>query len=146
LDVGADERAAVEDRGDLTEPRADPDAVDRRRDRRKGADHVGDGEPRLERRVAFRVERVGGGHPAGHPQDDDRVGTCRRRRRRGAEQPARFGEGERRPGRGGQRADELTARSGLRGGFMTSCHRSVSRGCLSIGLSTPDPTSRLPLL
>ena len=75
--VRADQRAAVEDGSDLLEPLRNADIVDDRRDRRKRAQHLVGGEPLFKRRVAFRVERLGVGHAAGHPQDDEAVGRRR---------------------------------------------------------------------
>ena len=73
LNVRADERAAIEDTRDPLEPFADLHAVDRGGDRREGADAVSDCEPLFKRLVLLRVEIVGGRHPAGHPENDDRV-------------------------------------------------------------------------
>ena len=56
------------------QPLAEPDAVDDRRRRRERAANLPGLHARSERRVTFRVERLGVGHPAGHPEDDDGVG------------------------------------------------------------------------
>ena len=75
--VRADQRAAVEDGGDLLQPLRDADIVDRRRDRGKGAQHPVRFEPFIKGDVALRVERLGVGHAAGHPQEHDAIGRRR---------------------------------------------------------------------
>ena len=78
--------------------------------RRERAQHVLDRHARRERRVALRVERLGAGHAARHPQHDHRVGgglrpapgACRA-------QQLRLAPDERRERRGGRRAHEAAA-------------------------------------
>ena len=76
----ADDRAAVHDAGDALQPLRDLDVVDRRVDRRKGAEDAVGPDPGGERRIAFRIEGFGLRHAARHPQHDERVGRGRPRR------------------------------------------------------------------
>ena len=89
----ADQRAAVHDFGDALQARGELDVVDRGVDRREGAQHPLRLQAGFERRVALRIEGFGLGHAAGHPEQDEAVGT--RRDLRGAGEQARFGTGER---------------------------------------------------
>ena len=77
--IRADQRRAVHHPGDFFQPLADLDVVNRRIDRGKGAQDFVGFEPLLKRRVALRIPRLGVRHPAGHPENDDRVGGRRRR-------------------------------------------------------------------
>ena len=102
LHMRADERATIEDTRNPFEPLADLHAVDRGGDRREGADAVGDREPLFKRLVLLRVEVVGGGHPAGHPENDDRVGGRGRMLDRRIGHQPRLRQGERGGGCGAE--------------------------------------------
>ena len=112
LHVGADERGPIEHLRDLGQAIHDAAAVDRGGDRGKRADHVGHGEAGLEGFVLLRIERVGSGHAAGHPEHDHRIGGRRgmRDRRAVAGSGAWLREAERRR-RGGGQALEVVAAS-----------------------------------
>src|SRR3954469_14793597 len=73
----ADDGSAIDHAGNLLQSLREFDVVDRRIDRWKRTEHVGDVHAGSERRVALRIERFGLGHAAGHPQDDDGVGSRR---------------------------------------------------------------------
>jgi hypothetical protein len=120
----ADDGAAIDDAADLLEPRRELDVIDRRVDRRKRAEHLIGPHARRERGVALRIEGLGLGHAAGHPQHDDRIGAglvggglpagggLRRAQ-------ARLGARQRRQGGGGRRAHEAaTAHAAVDGAFV----------------------------
>ena len=151
-----DQRAAVHDPRDVLESFADADAVDRRRDRREGAEHAVVGESLLVRRVALRVEGLGRGHAAGEPDENDRVRggggldellalgeEARRahRQRRGAgggEHAQEFATGER-LGQGRikrQRGVHGDQRMVWNSGSMHTAHRRSAMPCSEISAPT----------
>jgi len=58
LDGGPDQGRAIHYRGNSFQPFTDLQTIDGCRDRGKGAQHVSDFEPLLERQIAFRIEGV----------------------------------------------------------------------------------------
>jgi len=73
-DVRADQGAAVEHLRDALQALRDLDVGDGRVDARERAEDPVRRRADLVRGESLGVERLGGGHAAGHPQDDDRVG------------------------------------------------------------------------
>ncbi len=135
-----DDRAAVDDAGNLLEALRELDVVHGGGDGGKRAEHFLAGHARLERRVVLRVECLGLRHAAGHPQHDDGIGGGARRLR--GLQQLRLATDECRQRRAGRRAHEaaaahpgkhlpLLARQSVEG-------RDAGRRAFSIHLGTPD--------
>ena len=72
--VGADQGAAIHHPGQFLQALGELDSIDDRRNRRKRAENGRGLHPLLVGNIALGVKRLGRGHAAGHPEDDQPVG------------------------------------------------------------------------
>jgi len=103
--VRANECGAIHDAGDVFEPLRDADVIDGGRDRRKRAENASLGHADFEGRIALGVERFGGRHAAGHPEEDARIGS--RARLRDGFAGARRAQGQRGEAGGSDAFEEI---------------------------------------